>query len=242
MSCLSGPWAHVPATLKRHHGCHTDQGFHRRATLNSPRLLRETLETIAAVPLFAVTPLLRPWHTRWGASREELRSAMPGDELLPKAQFQATRAITIAAPASAVYPWLLQVGFGRAGFYSYDLLDSLGRASAERIVPELQQVRVGDWVPMSPTPTETTAFKVDSFEAPNWMLWRKPDSTWSWRLEAVDGGTRLVTRLRVVYNWKKPFAAAFSVWLIEFGDFAMMRRMLKGIRRRAVNGAHAAEA
>jgi hypothetical protein len=66
------------------------------------------------------------------------------------------------------------------------------------------------------------------------MLWRKPDSTWSWRLEPVGNRTRLVTRLRVVYNWRKPAMALMSVFLIEFGDFAMMRRMLKGIRRRAV--------
>lgn len=71
---------------------------------------REVLQTIMALPLFAVTPLLRPWHTRWGATREEATSAMPGDEYFPRAQFQATRAISIDAPPCDVYPWLLQVG------------------------------------------------------------------------------------------------------------------------------------
>jgi hypothetical protein len=197
-------------------------------------IAREALDVLVALPLFAVTPLLRPWHTRWGATPSELRSAMPGDERFPRAQFHATRAITIDAPPSAVWPWLMQVGYGRAGFYSYDLLDSLGRPSAERVDPELQAVRIGDWVPMSPTVNDTTAFKVDAFEPAAWMLWRKPDSTWSWRLEPVGNRTRLVTRLRVVYNWRKPAMALMSVFLIEFGDFAMMRRMLKGIRRRAV--------
>jgi hypothetical protein len=108
---------------------------------------------------------------------------MAGDEKLPRAQFQATRAISIAAPPCEVYQWIVQVGFGRAGFYSYALLDSLGHHSAERIVPELQAVNVGDWVPMSPTVNETTVFEVDSMEPPVSLLWRKPDSTWAWRLD-----------------------------------------------------------
>jgi hypothetical protein len=193
----------------------------------------QTLEVLATIPLFLISPLLRPWHTRWGATPAESRSAMPGDEYFPRAQFQATRAITIDAPPSEVWPWVLQVGYGRAGFYSYDLLDGLGRPSAETIVPELQTVRVGDWVPMSPKVNDVTAFKIDSLEPPNRLLWSKPDSTWSWRLDSAGGGTRLVTRVRVVYDWHKPAMALTSVVLMEFGDFAMMRRMLKGIRRRA---------
>jgi hypothetical protein len=196
----------------------------------------QTLEVLVTMPLFLITPLLRPWHTKWGATPAEARSAMPGDECFPRAQFQATRAITIDAPPSEVWPWVLQVGYGRAGFHSYDLLDGLGRPSAETIVPELQRVRVGDWVPMSPKVNETTAFKVDSLEPPTRLLWLKPDSTWSWRLDPAEGGTRLVTRVRVVYDWHKPAMAATSVVLMEFGDFAMMRRMLKGIRRRAAAG------
>ena len=201
--------------------------------LSRGRVLREVGATIVALPLFAVTPVLRGWYTHWGATRAEAHSTMPGDEFYPRAQFQATRAISIKAKPCDVYPWLLQVGFGRAGFYSYDLLDSLGRPSADRIVPELQKVGIGDWVPMSASVNETTAFRVRSLDPSGSLLWRKPDSTWSWRLEPEGDGTRLVTRLRVVYDWHKPSMALLSVFLIEFGDFAMMRRMLKGIRRRA---------
>lgn len=161
---------------------------------------------------------------------------MPGDAMLPDAQFVSTRSITINAEPMAVWPWLVQVGCGRAGFYSNDLLDNLARPSATTIVAELQDLEIGHWVPMSPssTPTEKTAFRVDSFEEDSWMLWAKPDSTWSWRLASTDsGGTRLVTRIHAVYDWSHPMTAVLGLVLMEFGDFAMMRRMLRGIKARA---------
>jgi hypothetical protein len=104
--------------------------------------------------------------------------------LLPQAQYRSTRAITVDAPPEAVWPWLVQVGCLRAGFYSNDLVDNLGRRSATAILPGLQHLQVGHWVPMSPaaTPTDQTAFKLHSFEVGQWLLWSKPDSTWAWRL------------------------------------------------------------
>jgi len=105
--------------------------------------------------------LYRRWHLRWGATRDEVSAAMPGDELLPRAQFIATRAITIEAAPEHVWPWLVQVGFGRAGFYSYDLLDNLGRDSAAQILDEFQHPHVGDVAaPMTSPPTEATSFRV----------------------------------------------------------------------------------
>ncbi len=162
---------------------------------------------------------------------------MPGDEILPAAQFQCTRAVTISAPPTSVWPWLVQVGCLRAGFYSDDLLDNLGRPSANTIVPELQNLEVGQWMPMSPvTPSVETAFKVDDFEVDRWLLWRKPDSTWAWTLTELDNGaTRLVTRVHAVYDWHRPALALLGLALMEFGDFAMMRRMLLGIKDRAEN-------
>ncbi|MCU1360997.1 MAG: hypothetical protein JWN99_2286 [Ilumatobacteraceae bacterium] len=161
---------------------------------------------------------------------------MAGDDVLPLAQFRATRAITIDAPPNVVWPWLVQVGCLRAGWYSNDLLDNLGRPSATSIVPELQRLEVGQWIPMSPRPppSERTALQVDSFEVDQWMLWTKPDSTWSWRLTpAGRNGTRLVTRIHAVYDWRHPLTALFGVVLMELGDFAMCRRMLRGIKARA---------
>ncbi len=137
--------------------------------------------------------------------------------------------------ASKVWPWLVQVGCLRGGFYSNDLLDNLGHPSARTILPELQHLRVGQWVPMSPgTPTVETAFTVAGLDVDRWLLWSKPDGTWAWKLTGLDNGTtRLVTRVHAVYDWRKPALALLGVVLMEFGDFAMMRRMLLGIKERA---------
>ena len=161
---------------------------------------------------------------------------MPGDALLPRAQLRATRAITLDAPPDAVWPWLVQVGCLRAGWYSHDLLDNLGQPSATTVVPGLQHLEVGAWVPMSPssTPTDRTALKVHSFEVDEWLRWTKPDSTWAWQLTPTpNNGTRLVTRIHAHYDWHSPLTAMFGVVLMEFGDFAMLRRMLRGIKARA---------
>jgi hypothetical protein len=190
-------------------------------------------DVVADLPRFLTAPLLRPWHRSWGATPAEVADGMPGDALFPRAQYRCTRAITVAAAPEEVWPWLVQVGCLRAGWYADDLLDDLARPSARDIVPELQDVEVGRCLPMTPAPSETTTFVVDSFDAPRWMLWRTPSSSWAWRLvPQPDGRTRLVTRLHTVYDWRRP-NTALTVLLMEFGDFPMMRRMLRGIRERA---------
>ena len=199
-------------------------------------LLGQVGSVLADLPLFLTAPFYRRWHTRWGSTPDEVASAMPGDAMLPHAQFVSTRSITISAEPAAVWPWLVQIGCGRAGFYSNDLLDNLARPSARTILADLQHLQIGQWIPMSPssTPTENTAFRVDSFEVASWLLWTKPDSTWSWRLTpTTSGGTRLVTRIHALYDWSHPSMAILGVVLMEFGDFAMMRRMLHGIKTRA---------
>src|ERR1700676_1788586 len=89
----------------------------------------------------------RPWQLSWGASSYELRRPMPGDDIVREPGFNATRAISVAASPEAIWPWIVQIGFGRGGWYSYDLLDNLGRGSAESLVPALQHIEVGDLVP-----------------------------------------------------------------------------------------------
>ena len=206
----------------------------RRRRPSAREFAHEIGAVVADIPRFATAPLYRRRHLRWGATEEELAAKMPGDDLIDDVAYLATRAITINAPPTAVWPWLVQVGCLRAGFYSNDLLDNLGHPSARRILPEFQQLEIGQWVPMSPTPSDTTAFKVAGFEVNRWLLWHQPLSTWSWTLtELPSAQTRLVTRLRIHLDWHHPAVSLFSVILNEFGDFPMMRRMLLGIRDRA---------
>jgi len=197
------------------------------------QLLRELADVAAAVPWFAGAPLLRSWHRRWGATRAEVAASMPGDDLVPGCQYSATRAITIGAPPAAVWSWLVQAGFGKAGFYSNDLLDNAGHPSADHLIAGLQGPRVGDWVPMFTKVNDRTAFKVAAVEPRRQLLWSKPDSTWAWRLTPVAGGTRLVTRLRHRYRRERRGDALLSLLLNEFGDFPMMRKMLLTLKHRA---------
>ena len=154
------------------------------------QIVSEIGDVLHDLPAFLTAPLYRRWHLHWGATPAEATTSIPGDTLLPRAQYKSTRAITIDAPPGAVWPWLVQVGCQRAGFYSNDLLDNLGHPSATTIVPSLQHLEVGQWVPMSPaaTPTDRTAFKIHSFKLNEWLLWTKPDSTWAWQLTPTDGG------------------------------------------------------
>jgi hypothetical protein len=203
-------------------------------------LLAETRDVIQDLPVFLTAPLYRGWHLRWGATLAEAAAPLPGDALVPHAQYRSTRAITIDAPPGRVWPWLVQVGCLRAGFYSNDLLDNCGHPSATVVIPSLQQCEVGQAVPMVPgQASERTAFTVHSFQLNEWLLWSKPDSTWAWSLlPTAEGGTRLVTRIRARYDWQHPLTALTAMLLMEFGDFAMLRRMLRGIRTRAESGQH----
>jgi len=173
----------------------------------------------------------RPWQLTWGATTEEAERPLPGDEVVPDPTFDATRAITIAATPEQIWPWLLQVGVTRAGWYSYDILDNMGRPSAREIVPDLQALAVGDVMGMSPDGAK--GVEVLDLDLPRSMMWGTlPDTTWLWFLEPrPDGTTRLLTRIRKRYRWFSP-SIAFSL-LVEFADIWMMRKMLLNLRERA---------
>jgi hypothetical protein len=208
------------------------------------RIGRGIVDVLTGLPLFATAPLYRHRHLRWGTTDEEVHGSMPGDDIVDHASFTATRAITIQAPPEMVWPWIVQLGYKRAGFYTYDLLDNAGYDSADQVLEEYQHPSVGDWMPMAEKVNETTAHKIRAFETNQWLLWEKPDSTWAWRLVPLEGGrTRLICRLKQRYPWEKPGLALLTLALMEFGDFPMMRRLLKGIKvraeRLAVEHAHA---
>jgi hypothetical protein len=185
--------------------------------------------------------LYRPWQLKWGATTEEVSAVMPGDEVVAAPTFNATRAVTVDASSEAIWPWLVQIGFGRAGWYTYDLLDNLGRHSAERIMQDLQRVEVGDLVPLGPG--SDSGMRVKAFEPNRWMLWWDKElqlTTWAWALNGMpDGRTRLLTRVRTRASRRHPITGMWLA-LIEIADFPMMRKCMLGIKRRAEAQARAA--
>ena len=167
-----------------------------------------------------------PWQRRWGASDAELNGVMPGDEIIPDAA-STTRAITVAAPPEEVWPWLVQIGFDRAGWYSYDWIDNDGRPSADRILPELQALAVGDQLPMLP--------EWDPGSGPSSPPSTSCRATRLWNLVPAlyrtTEGTRLVSRWRV--GWRITPASVFWILIADPGAFIMERKMLLGIKERA---------
>jgi hypothetical protein len=185
--------------------------------------------TLAALYLW----LLKPWHMRWGATTDEAQQAMPGDDLIPGAR-QATRAITISAAPEQVWPWLVQLGYGRAGWYSYDWIDNDFQPSADRILSEHQQLEPGDKILMMPD----MGFVVNQIDEPRSIVSVLADGSISWCLglyPTSDGTTRLVSRWRP--NFEMTPATFFLSMLSEPGTFIMEQKMLRSIRDRAETGA-----
>jgi proline iminopeptidase len=168
--------------------------------------------------------VVRPRLLRSGATDEEVRSEYPGAELIPVGKRGATMAVTIDAPPSAVWPWLVQMGCDQAGWYSWDRLDNAGVPSADRIHPEWQDVSVGDR--MLSTPSGVTWFEVAALEQERFLALRAPidlhrgrpfdtkglrprlynDSVWCFLLNELSGGrTRLVVS---GYAAQKPASAS----------------------------------
>jgi hypothetical protein len=188
----------------------------------------------------ACTVLARRWQLRWGATGQESEEPLPGDNLITHADLAATRAITIRASSSEVWPWIAQLGQGRGGFYSYDFLENLVGCeihSADRIVPEWQDIGVGDEVRFAPEVGLTVA----SLEQGRSVVLRggvpignNPppyDFTWAFVVrEEPNKTTRLLVRERYAYtrSW-----ARLIVEPTEVLSFVMSQKMLRGIKERA---------
>jgi len=176
----------------------------------------------------------------WGATPEEISRPMPGDDLIPDAPMSATRAIDLDCPPAAAFGWLTQMGFGKAGWYSYDLIDNLGRRSATTIRPEWQVIEPGQPVPGGPV--DFTAAIIDEPRAfvvsllGQRLAAHRIDFTLAFELNpgaappmAGDAGTRLVSRARA--NIDGPIGRV-AVPMLCVGDGIMVRRQLIGIRSR----------
>jgi hypothetical protein len=159
---------------------------------------------------------------------------MPGDELSRHPTFLATRAITIEAAPEAIWPWLLQMGYKRAGFYGYDIFENMGSPrgipSAQTIVPELQHFKVGDEVPISPA----GGLVFHAIEPNRYLIW-SGDESWggfTWALYPIDEKrTRLISRIRWSHNWRNPSQLAFGLFT-EFADHLAIRKVLQGVKGR----------
>ena len=210
------------------------------------------LRPMAALSLAAGGYAELQWLGRtYGSTHRERAVPMPGDDIVADPQLTATHAITINAPATEVWPWLVQMGWHRAGWYTARWVDRLlfraNRPSVHRIVPELQGLAVGDFVPDGP-PESECGFVVERLDPDRTLLlhstshlplqWRRGgiagiDWTWEFVLEALDGGRRT----RFVFRWRArvwPWWLVAGCWVAVIpADFVMSRDMLRGVKARA---------
>jgi hypothetical protein len=193
------------------------------------RPLRVVSALGAVAALYAVA-LRRPVMT-WGATDEEATSRLPGDELLEDADGVSTRATWVDAPASAVWPWLAQMGPApRGGAYTYDWIENLlglDMHSVDEVLPEFQHPQPGDAIGLG-----ANRMLLERVEPERVLAWRSTDGTWVWTfvLREQGGRTRLISRNR----FRLPtLTARLGMLPMEPASLVMERRMLRGIRQRA---------
>jgi hypothetical protein len=185
----------------------------------------------AAVGAIVYRLVLRRSVLSWGATAAEAAARLPGDELLEDADGVSTRAITIDAPPSAVWPWLAQMGPApRGGAYTYDWIENLlglDMHSADEVLPDFQHPQVGDTIGLGPN-----RMACELVEPERALAWRSADGNWVWSfvLEDRDGGTRLISRNRFRLPRLRDRVGMIPM---EPGSLVMERKMLRGIKERA---------
>ena len=206
--------------------------------------------------------MIRRWQLRRGATGAEVRRSLPGDDLVPRPKCGYTQAITIRAPRSEVWPWLVQIGYKRAGWYSHDFLHRLmgiagsvddKHRSARRIVPELQNLKVGDSIEIAPGMGYTvTAIEPEQalvlhsrVDTGTWQPLASNDplpakvliSSWAWVLEQIDERTtRLIVRVRT--DFSPGVLSALSAGIPnELGSLVMQPKTLRVLKQRAERSA-----
>lgn len=220
------------------------------------KAVRDALVAVASAAT-AVTATyfmaIRPWVYRWGATDEEIDRELPGDELLNDPQMATTRAVTINATPAEIWPWLVQIGQGRGGFYSYEWLENLFNLdihNVDDIEPDLQDLHVDDYVPFAPE--DAAGMMVARLEPERALVLLAPErdfaepirsqidqdeleleTTWAFVLEPVaDEKTRLLIRFRLRHAPSVPTAFLREAVLGPV-HFVMERKMLLGIKERA---------
>jgi hypothetical protein len=209
-------------------------------------------EGIAGAFLMAIaliTPFLRSWRTKWGATEKEVNGSLPGDDIIAHPKWQYTQAITIGVSAQKVWPWLVQIGQGRGGFYSYQALENLVGCNihnADRIIPEFQRLEAGDNVLLHPKvpfpvalvePGRAIVLHYDTRTGLTPIPGTKPidyfESTWLFFLNAGEGNsTRLISRFRIDYSLSIRNKISYG-YFVEPVSSTMQQQMLRGIKKRA---------
>jgi hypothetical protein len=192
-------------------------------------LARGTAATAGAV--FLYRRFLRQPIFTWGATADEASARLPGDELLEDADGVATRAVTIDAPRSAVWPWIAQMGPSpRGGAYTYDWIENLlglNMHSADRVIPEFQHPKLGDGFGFGANRMGYAIVQPEHV-----LAMRSADGNWVWTfiLQEQDGKTRLISRNRFRLPKLKDKLGMIPM---EPGSLIMERKMLHGIKQRA---------
>jgi hypothetical protein len=212
------------------------------------RLVRLTLTGAAAAGAYVF--ILRPWMMEWGATKDEIARPLPGDDYILQPKTAATHVVTIAAAPEEIWPWLVQIGQGRGGFYTYDWLENLADLqihSADHILPAFQQLKVGDVIPLEPHGTGPTVAVLEPQKALvlHWSLdartGQPPTQTtpeadlfkgsWTFVLDPIaPGKTRLIERWRA--NYPLDGGGALFRAFLEPMAFIMERGMLLGVKQR----------
>jgi hypothetical protein len=188
----------------------------------------------------ALGPLLHRWRTRWHATTDEVKEPLSGDEIVKAPTWTYTHAIKILAPRAAVWPWLVQIGQRRGGFFSYDVLENLVGCDIHNVLElrnELQQLRAGDRVRMHANGFGPSVSILDPGRA---LVLGGPrdangsQATWGFYLhQTEDGVTRLIERGRHAVGKGIQAKLGYGPYLIDPVGFVMSRRMLKTIKRLA---------
>jgi proline iminopeptidase len=210
---------------------------------------------LAGAAMIVYARCLRSRMTHWGATDEELAGPYPGAEFVPEGERAATMAVTIDAPPEQVWPWLVQMGWDRGGWYSWDLLDNAGRPSAEEVHPEWQDLAVGDRLKcLGLDSYQVAVLEPNRFLGLHWLgdlRGRVLDPTqprpsaymegfWGFLLTPLPGGTRLVIGgyqaarprwfERVQYDWVFPV----MVWIMQARMMVVLKRNVEQATRTLV--------
>jgi hypothetical protein len=172
----------------------------------------------------------------WGATPEVITRTMPGDDLLSNPDFLSTRAITIDAPASSIWPWLVQMGSVEGGVYTYDWIENLfglHMHGVDEILPQFQNRKVCDIEQLG---KNGPRLRVDILDTERAMVLHSEDGNWVWAFCLYPVGsnrTTLVSRNRIATPAAGRPQRAFGVLVMEPGSLIMERKMLLGIKQRA---------